>query len=103
MTEVVSINNFKGGVSKTSSTAGIAYVLSEIKKKKVLVVDLDPQADVTDLLLKTFKENNNSLLNEVMNSDNIESILDEKEDEVLDLLLRKSTDINENDLYHTLK
>ncbi|EOD8774023.1 TPA: ParA family protein [Staphylococcus aureus] len=103
MTEVVSINNFKGGVSKTSSTAGIAYVLSEIKKKKVLVVDLDPQADVTDLLLKTFKENNNSLLNEVMNSDNIESILDEKEDEILDLLLRKSTDINENDLYHTLK
>lgn len=103
MTEVVSINNFKGGVSKTSSTAGIAYVLSEIKKKKVLVVDLDPQADVTDLLLKTFKENNNSLLNEVMNSDNIESILDEKEDEILDLLLRKSTNINENDLYHTLK
>ncbi|HDJ5650353.1 TPA: ParA family protein [Staphylococcus aureus] len=103
MTEVVSINNFKGGVSKTSSTAGIAYVLSEIKKKKVLVVDLDPQADVTDLLIKTFKENNNSLLNEVMNSDNIESILDEKEDEILDLLLRKSTDINENDLYHTLK
>ncbi|HCZ3683344.1 TPA: ParA family protein [Staphylococcus aureus] len=103
MTEVVSINNFKGGVSKTSSTAGIAYVLSEIKKKKVLVVDLDPQADVTDLLLKTFKENNNGLLNEVMNSDNIESILDEKEDEILDLLLRKSTNINENDLYHTLK
>ncbi|EVP44970.1 ParA family protein [Staphylococcus aureus] len=97
------MNNFKGGVSKTSSTAGIAYVLSEIKKKKVLVVDLDPQADVTDLLLKTFKENNNSLLNEVMNSDNIESILDEKEDEILDLLLRKSTNINENDLYHTLK
>lgn len=55
MTEVISINNFKGGVSKTSSAAGIAYVLSEIKKKKVLVVDLDPQADVTDLLLKTFK------------------------------------------------
>ncbi|HDZ5882192.1 TPA: ParA family protein [Staphylococcus aureus] len=103
MTEVVSINNFKGGVSKTSSTAGIAYVLSEIKNKKVLVVDLDPQADVTDLLLKTFKENNNGLLNEVMNSDNIESILDEKEDEILDLLLRKSTNINENDLYHTLK
>ncbi|HCW9029481.1 TPA: ParA family protein, partial [Staphylococcus aureus] len=71
--------------------------------KKVLVVDLDPQADVTDLLLKTFKENNNSLLNEIMNSNNIESILDEKEDEILDLLLRKSTDINENDLYHTLK
>lgn len=103
MTEVISINNFKGGVSKTSSTAGIAYVLSEIKKKKVLVVDLDPQADVTDLLLKTFKENNNSLLNEIMNSNDIESILDEKEDEILDLLLRKSTDINENDLYHTLK
>ena len=103
MTEVVSINNFKGGVSKTSSTAGIAYVLSEIKQKNVLVVDLDPQADVTDLLLKTFKENNNALLNEIMNSNNFESVLDEKENEILDLLLRKSTDINENDLYHTLK
>lgn len=103
MTEVISINNFKGGVSKTSSTAGIAYVLSEIKGKKVLVIDLDPQADVTDLLLKSFNENNSSLLNEIMNSNNIESMLDEKEDEILDLLLRKSTDINENDLYHTLK
>ena len=54
-------------------------------------------------LLKTFKENNNSLLNELMNSNNIESISDEKEDEILDYFLRKSTDINENDLYHTLK
>ncbi|EPH5277180.1 TPA: ParA family protein [Staphylococcus aureus] len=103
MTKVVSINNFKGGVSKTSSTAGIAYVLSEIKDKKVLVVDLDPQADVTDLLLKSFKKSNNNLLNEIMNSNNIENILEEKEDEILDLLLRKSSDINENDLYHTLK
>ncbi|OIJ29076.1 ParA family protein [Staphylococcus sp. LCT-H4] len=104
MTEVISINNFKGGVSKTSSTAGIAYVLSELKKRKVLVVDLDPQADVTDLLLKSFDENNNNnLLNEIMNSNDIDNMLEEKEDEILDLLLRKSKDKNENDLYHTLK
>ncbi|MBC9875597.1 ParA family protein [Macrococcoides bohemicum] len=53
--KIISINNFKGGVSKTSTACLMAYVLSEKKEKKVLVVDLDPQADATELLVRTFK------------------------------------------------
>lgn len=55
MGSIISINNFKGGVSKTSTACLIAYVLSEKKGKKVLVVDFDPQADATELLIRTFK------------------------------------------------
>ncbi|HHW6700637.1 MULTISPECIES: ParA family protein [Macrococcoides] len=54
--KVISINNFKGGVSKTSTACLLAYVLSEKRNKKVLVVDFDPQADATELLLRTFRK-----------------------------------------------
>lgn len=102
MTKVISINNFKGGVSKTSTTAGIAYVLSKVKKKSVLVVDLDPQADLTDLLLKSFNRSETNLLTEVLGSHD-ETLIDEKEDAILDALLSKSNTYNEKDLFHTLK
>ena len=62
MSKVITINNFKGGVSKTSTTNGIAYILSERMNNKVLVVDLDPQADATETLLLTYnKESDKSL------------------------------------------
>ncbi len=54
MVRVISVNNFKGGVSKTSTTNGIAYILSEQMGYKTLVIDLDPQADATETLLLTF-------------------------------------------------
>lgn len=54
MKNVISINNFKGGVSKTSTLCGLAYILAEKKGYKVLVVDFDPQADATELLIRTF-------------------------------------------------
>ncbi|MCG1466650.1 ParA family protein [Staphylococcus epidermidis] len=56
MVRVITINNFKGGVSKTSTTNGIAYILAEKMNKKVLVIDLDPQADATETLLLTYKK-----------------------------------------------
>lgn len=103
MVQVISINNFKGGVSKTSSTAGISYVLSEVMKYKVLVVDLDPQADVTDILLKSFDAQHNDLIEQIMHAENLDELLADNEDEILDALLRKSKTVNRNDLYHTLK
>src|SRR5699024_6342774 len=54
MGRIISINNFKGGVSKTSTLCGLAYVLAEKKKYNVLVVDFDPQADATELLIRTY-------------------------------------------------
>lgn len=54
MVKVITVNNFKGGVSKTSTTIGMAYILSEKMDYKTLVIDIDPQADATETLLLTY-------------------------------------------------
>ena len=46
MAEIISIANQKGGVSKTTLTHNLACALA-LKKKKVLMVDLDMQASLT--------------------------------------------------------
>ncbi|WEV41294.1 ParA family protein [Lactobacillus sp. ESL0681] len=71
MTEVITIANFKGGVSKTTTTVMFAYILSELQNKKVLCVDFDPQANATEILNKTFSEPvkaaSNSFINGIRN------------------------------------
>lgn len=49
--EVVSIINYKGGVGKTTITANIAAELA-YRKKRVLVIDLDPQTNLTFSFIK---------------------------------------------------
>ena len=43
--------NHKGGVSKTLTTYNIAWMLTE-KGKRVLLVDCDPQCNLSALILK---------------------------------------------------
>lgn len=45
--------NFKGGVGKTTITAMEGYLLSA-KKYKTLLVDFDPQANLTGMISKTY-------------------------------------------------
>ena len=51
MTKIVALYNHKGGVSKTTTTYHLAHALAEHLGKKVLVVDADPQCNITELFL----------------------------------------------------
>lgn len=50
--KTVTFANFKGGTGKTTNCAMIGYILAK-KGYRVLVLDQDPQANATDLYLKT--------------------------------------------------
>jgi len=50
MSKVITLYNHKGRVSKTTTTFNIAHLLAE-KGEKVLVVDADPQCNMTEILL----------------------------------------------------
>lgn len=55
---IITIGNYKGGVGKTTTSKMIAYLLSERHDKKTLVVDTDPQTNLTTLLFKTYQKEN---------------------------------------------
>lgn len=52
MTQVITFGNFKGGVGKTVNSTQVAFELSN-RNEKVLFVDLDPQGNGSNILLKT--------------------------------------------------
>ena len=90
MTKIITTGNFKGGVGKTTNAVMIAYTLSK-QEQKCLLIDLDPQANATDLLLNTmnsvyqtkptFKE---TLFEAIKNKDLNEALISVKDN--LDLL-----------------
>src|SRR4030042_5504560 len=53
-TKVISLFNHKGGVSKTTTTFNLRWMLAS-KGKKVIIVDCDPQCNLTGMVLG-FKE-----------------------------------------------
>lgn len=55
MGEVISFLNMKGGVGKTTLCKEVGFFLSKVNKKKVLLVDVDPQANLTQSLFKKYK------------------------------------------------
>ncbi|MBS0943277.1 AAA family ATPase [Leuconostoc mesenteroides] len=90
MAYVITTGNFKGGVGKTTNSVMLSYTLSKMDKK-ILLIDLDPQANATDLLLNTmtniykkkpdFKE---TLFESIKNNNPKEALINVKDN--LDLL-----------------
>ena len=50
MANVISLFNHKGGVSKTTTTFNLGWMLAR-KKQKVIIVDCDPQCNLTGMVL----------------------------------------------------
>lgn len=50
MAKILTLYNHKGGVSKTTTTFNLAHALADAGKR-VLVIDADPQCNITELLL----------------------------------------------------
>ncbi|MCE6013869.1 AAA family ATPase [Levilactobacillus brevis] len=75
MVKVITFGNFKGGTGKSTNSCMIAYQLAK-QGYKVLLADLDPQANSTSLFLKTKQVQNNevvkfdnTLMNAISNDD----------------------------------
>lgn len=73
MSYVLAIANQKGGVGKTTTIVNLAAVLAS-KKKTVLVIDLDPQANATSGL-GVAKEKGISLYSALIGEKNLDEII----------------------------
>lgn len=51
MARIITLYNHKGGVSKTTTSFNLAHALAEHKGAKVLLVDADPQCNLTEICL----------------------------------------------------
>ncbi|MBY0757334.1 AAA family ATPase [Clostridium sardiniense] len=84
-TKVISLFNIKGGVAKTTSTANLGACLSQ-QNKKVLLIDLDPQSNLTKLF-KSYSIDDLSIANALLNKKiNINEIIKQTDFENIDII-----------------
>lgn len=74
MTYYISMANEKGGVAKTTSTISLGAALVE-SGSKVLLVDLDPQSNMTLALGIDPEKNTHSIINALLENNEVTSII----------------------------
>ena len=64
MANKIAVINLKGGVGKTTTAVGVSTVLSGAYRKRVLLIDLDPQTNATIMLIgeENWKDLNKAVL-----------------------------------------
>lgn len=65
--KIITLANYKGGVSKTSSTASIGACMARMGKK-VLLIDLDVQANLTLYFIPNEEDNGASIFDSLVNN-----------------------------------
>ncbi len=81
----ITIANEKGGVAKTTSVVSLAGAFVELNKR-VLVIDLDPQANLTLALGHKPKQGQLSTANILLNSESVSKVITNTSIENLDLI-----------------
>jgi chromosome partitioning protein len=74
MTKIISVCNQKGGVGKTTTVVNLGYYLA-YKGKKVLIIDLDPQANATSGLGIDKSKIEKSIYDILINNVNISEVI----------------------------
>ena len=95
--QVVTIGNLKGGVGKTTSVVNLAYSLSEMGKK-VLVIDADPQNNTTSFFGKV-NRNGKTLYDVLKSPEEAQACICCTKYKNIDLI-RGDIDIEEDDVQH---
>ena len=64
---VISLLNRKGGAGKTTASVNLAAIFAELNGKRVLLADIDPQANATTYLDKYISKDETSVYDVICN------------------------------------